>query len=147
MTISVFWEIVKPVAQTISFKELCIKEGFVQKHRNIGTMIFGVDAYLWITQCQAVFHKPRHAQMGKNPELKALFYKLAALNQAGVTAVFVFDGPNKPSVKRDKQVRAKPHWLVAEFIKLIELFGFHYHMEKLTRSWDISTILDALTEF
>ncbi|KAJ7817387.1 PIN domain-like protein, partial [Mycena olivaceomarginata] len=120
--------IVKPVAQTISFKELCIKEGFVQKHRNIGTMIFGVDAYLWITQCQAVFHKPRHAQMGKNPELKALFYKLAALNQAGVTAVFVFDGPNKPSVKRDKQVRAKPHWLVAEFIKLIELFGFHYHM-------------------
>ncbi|KAJ7822117.1 PIN domain-like protein, partial [Mycena olivaceomarginata] len=128
MTISVFWEIVKPVAQTISFKELCIKEGFVQKHRNIGTMIFGVDAYLWITQCQAVFHKPRHAQMGKNPELKALFYKLAALNQAGVTAVFVFDGPNKPSVKRDKQVRAKPHWLVAEFIKLIELFGFHYHM-------------------
>ncbi|KAJ7826418.1 PIN domain-like protein [Mycena leptocephala] len=93
----------------MSFKELCIKE-----RRDIGTMLIGVDACLWITQSQAVFHKPRHAQMGKNPELKALFYKLAILNQAGVSAVFAFDGSDRPSIKRDKQ--------------LIELFGFHYHM-------------------
>ncbi|KAJ7812763.1 PIN domain-like protein [Mycena leptocephala] len=128
MGISVFWEIAKGAAQTMSFKELCIKEGFIEKRRDIGTMLIGVDACLWITQSQAVFHKPRHAQMGKNPELKALFYKLAILNQAGVSAVFAFDGSDRPSIKRDKQVKKKPNWLVAEFIKLIELYGFHYHM-------------------
>ncbi|KAJ7839745.1 PIN domain-like protein [Mycena leptocephala] len=128
MGISVFWEIAKGAAQTMSFKELCIKEGFIEKRRDIGTMLIGVDACLWITQSQAVFHKPRHAQMGKNPELKALFYKLAILNQAGVSAVFAFDGSDRLSIKRDKQVKKKPNWLVAEFIKLIELFGFHYHM-------------------
>ncbi|KAJ7272662.1 PIN domain-like protein, partial [Mycena haematopus] len=120
--------IVKAAAQIMSLKELCAREGFLENRREIGTIIIGVDACLWLTQCQAVFHKPRHAQIGKNPELKALFYKLAALNQAGITAVFVFDGPNKAAVKRNKQVKAKPHWLVAEFTKLIDLFGFHHHM-------------------
>ncbi|KAJ7226354.1 PIN domain-like protein, partial [Mycena haematopus] len=119
--------IVKAATQIMSLKELCIREGFIENHREIGTLIVGVDACLWLTQCQAVFHKPSHAQIGKNPELKALFYKLASLNQAGIIAVFVFDGPNKPSIKRGKHVKAKPHWLVAEFTKLIGLFGFHYH--------------------
>ncbi|KAJ7231744.1 hypothetical protein B0H12DRAFT_1239860 [Mycena haematopus] len=128
MGITTFWEIVKAAAQIMSLKELCAREGFLENRREIGTIIIGVDACLWLTQCQAVFHKPRHAQIGKNPELKALFYKLAALNQAGITAVFVFDGPNKAAVKRNKQVKAKPHWLVAEFTKLIDLFGFHHHM-------------------
>ncbi|KAF7341664.1 hypothetical protein MSAN_02064600 [Mycena sanguinolenta] len=126
MTISVFWEVVKPAAQTMSLKELCIQEGFVEKRRNIGTIILGVDACLWITQCMAA----SHAQVGKNPELKTLFFKLAALNQTGVTAVFVFDGPDQPSTKRGKPARAvaRLHWLVPEFVKLVELFGFHYYM-------------------
>ncbi|KAJ7604102.1 PIN domain-like protein [Mycena polygramma] len=128
MTISAFWPTVKPAGQVMSFKEYCIKGGFVERQRATGTLLFGVDASLWLTQCQAVFHKPRHAQMGKNPEIRALFYKLAALNQTGASAVFVLDGKWKEPVKRGKQVRTKPHWLVGEFITLIGLFGFHYHM-------------------
>ncbi|KAJ6457149.1 PIN domain-like protein [Mycena vitilis] len=123
-----FWTTVKPAAQTASFKEVTIKEGFVEKRRETGTIIVGVDGCLWLTQCQAVFHKPRHAQAGKNPELKALFYKLAALNEIGLDAVIVFDGKHGPDVKRGKQVRKKLHWLIAEFVKLIDLFGFHSHM-------------------
>ncbi|KAJ7020063.1 PIN domain-like protein, partial [Mycena alexandri] len=80
---------------------------------------------LWLTQCQAAFYKPRHAQAGRNPELRALLYKVALLNQAGVIAIFVKDGPNRPNVKRNKHVRAQPHWLVAEFTEIIELFGFY----------------------
>ncbi|KAJ7660950.1 PIN domain-like protein, partial [Mycena polygramma] len=119
---------VKPAAQTASFKEVTINEGFIEKRRETGTILVGVDGCLWLTQCQAVFHKPRHAQAGKNPELKALFYKLVALNETGVDAVIVFDGKHGPDVKRGKQVKKKPHWLIAEFVKLIDLFGFHSHM-------------------
>ncbi|KAF7290007.1 hypothetical protein HMN09_01305400 [Mycena chlorophos] len=47
----------------------------------------GIDAMLWIVETQAVFHKPRHAQAGQNPELRALFYKVCALHNAGVAAL------------------------------------------------------------
>ncbi|KAJ7225061.1 hypothetical protein B0H12DRAFT_1240726 [Mycena haematopus] len=122
-----FWQLVQLASQNVSFKELCIQEGFIVNRREIGTMLVGVDANLWLAQCQMMFHKPNHAQKGRNPELRALFHKLVALHQVGVAAVFVFDGSNRPSVKRDKQVKAKPHWLVEEFTELIDLFGFHHY--------------------
>ncbi|KAF8144098.1 PIN domain-like protein [Mycena galopus ATCC 62051] len=106
----------------MSFKALNLSEG---NSRNTRAMIVGVAAYLWLTQCQAVFYHPRHAQAGRSPELRTLFFKLAALNDAGVIAVFIFDGPNRPPIKRNKRVRAQPHWLVEEFQELIELFGFY----------------------
>ncbi|KAJ7366949.1 PIN domain-like protein [Mycena albidolilacea] len=108
----------------MSFKDLNAREG---NGRSTKAIIVGVDASLWLTQCQAVFHKPRHAQMGRNPELRALFYKLASLSDAQVIAVFVFDGPHRPSTKRNKKVLRHPHWLVEEFTELIELFGFYFY--------------------
>jgi Holliday junction resolvase YEN1 len=65
--------------------------------------------------------------MGRNPELRALFYKLVSLSDAQVIAVFVFDGPHRPSTKRNKKVLRHPHWLVEEFTELIELFGFYFY--------------------
>ncbi|KAJ7097830.1 PIN domain-like protein [Mycena belliarum] len=123
MGVSGLWKILEPTARKMSFKQLNIQEGLTENGGS--TMVVGVDACLWLTQCQKVFHKPNHAQMGRNPELRILFYKLAALNQVGVIAVFVFDGPNRPSVKRNKRVKVNPHWLVEEFREMIELFGFH----------------------
>ncbi|KAJ7205194.1 PIN domain-like protein [Mycena pura] len=126
MGIEGFWQIASKAAQPMSFKYLNAE----LMNRNVGNpkpMVVGVDACLWLTQCQAVFHKPHHAQLGRNPELRALFHKLAALNDAGVTAVFVFDGSNRPSVKRNKNVRSQPHWLVKEFQEMIALYGFYTH--------------------
>ncbi|KAJ7611842.1 PIN domain-like protein [Roridomyces roridus] len=127
MGIPGLWPLVESTAQVMSFADLCVIEGFIQQTRSTGTIIIGVDAGLWMAQSQSVFHKPQHSQMGQNPELRVLFYKLGALNQVGCQALFVFDGPERPSVKRNKQVKAKPHWLVKEFTQLIELFGFHHH--------------------
>ncbi|KAK6991996.1 PIN domain-like protein [Favolaschia claudopus] len=126
-----------PPQKTISLKLLAAKGG------TSGVFRVGFDAWcvpqqssrlyltlsdsLWITQCQAVFHKPRHAQMGRNPELRALFYKAAALNAAGAEGVFVFDGTHKPLEKRGKRVKAKPHWLIEEFQEMVKKMGFHVH--------------------
>ncbi|KAJ7243794.1 PIN domain-like protein [Mycena rebaudengoi] len=120
-----FWPLAAPASKIMSFKELSADETISEKRRNTGAMVVGVDACLYLTQCEAVFHKPRHAQRGRNPELRILFYKLAALNEAGAIFVWVFDGPNRPSIKRNKRVRAKPHWLIEEFTEMINLFGFY----------------------
>ncbi|KAJ7217236.1 PIN domain-like protein [Mycena pura] len=105
----------------MSFK--CLSAEMISRNvANPKPMVVGVNACLWLTQ--AVFHNPHHAQLRRNPELRALFHKLAALNDAGVAAVFVFDGP---SVKRNKSVRPQPRWLVEEFQKMIELYGFYSH--------------------
>ncbi|KAJ7622226.1 PIN domain-like protein, partial [Roridomyces roridus] len=127
MGIPGLWKLLESSAHVMSFKELCLIEGPILEYRQTGSIIMGVDAGLWMTQCQTVFHKPHHAQMGSNPELRALLYKLVQLVQAGVVAVFVFDGPERPAVKRGKQVKTKPHWLVKGFIEMIEIFGFYHH--------------------
>ncbi|KAJ7791979.1 hypothetical protein B0H13DRAFT_2517700 [Mycena leptocephala] len=90
MGIPGFWELAASVSQTMPFMEFCTLIGLVENRRNIGTMIVGVDAGLWLTQCQTVFHKPHHAQMGRNPELRALFWKLAALNQEFTELIELF---------------------------------------------------------
>ncbi|KAJ7661717.1 PIN domain-like protein, partial [Mycena rosella] len=125
------------------FPPACIEEGFRANRRNTGVVVIGVDASVWMVQCQAVFWNPRHAQAGQNPELRTLFYKLAHLGASGAVAVFVFDGAKRPSVKRNTKVIKKPHWLTAEFQKMIALFGFYSY----TAEGEAEAELAALNRF
>jgi Holliday junction resolvase YEN1 len=56
-----------------------------------------------------------------------LFFRLAELSRSTIQAVFVFDGPERPNIKRGKAVRAHPHWLTSRFAQLVRAFGFHCH--------------------
>jgi Holliday junction resolvase YEN1 len=82
-------------------------------------------------------HQPNHAGRGKNPELRTIFYRLAQLVKVPFAAVFVFDGPGRPSEKRGKAVSSMTHWLVPDVWKLVEAFGFHCHQVR-SRSIHIS---------
>ncbi|KAJ7620670.1 PIN domain-like protein [Mycena rosella] len=143
MGIDDLWKILEPTFQTRSFRQLCIEEGFRANRRNTGAVVIGVDASVWMVQCQAVFWNPRHAQAGQNPELRTLFYKLAHLGASGAVAVFVFDGAKRPSVKRNTKVIKKLHWLTAEFQKMIALFGFYSY----TAEGEAEAELAALNRF
>ncbi|KAF9545126.1 PIN domain-like protein, partial [Agrocybe pediades] len=66
-------------------------------------------------------------QADLNLQLCALFYRLAWLSHSGVNAVFVFDGPKRPKVKRGKQVKPIVHRLSEPFKQLIAGYGFHSH--------------------
>ena len=82
----------------------------------------------WFYECQVFSSRGRqHLQAGQNPELRVLFYRLAALSRLPITAVFVFDGDRRPKIKRGKAVRIFPHWLTTSFRKLAEAFGFYCH--------------------
>ena len=74
-----------------------------------------VDVSIWLFQCQA-------AQGGENAELRTFFYRLCRLSICGIQALFVFDGPAKPPIKRGKASRhSAKHGLLK---KMLKLFGF-----------------------
>ncbi|KAF8135375.1 hypothetical protein K438DRAFT_1786890 [Mycena galopus ATCC 62051] len=100
MGIEGFWKIALRASQEMSFKALNAFEGIAAIQ----------ELWLW-GLTPTVFYHPRHAQAGRSPELRTLFYKLVALHDAGAIVVFVFDGPDRPSIKRNKKVKAQPHWL------------------------------------
>ncbi|KAJ7664883.1 PIN domain-like protein [Mycena rosella] len=68
-----------------------------------------------------------NARAGPNPQLRALFYRLAALLELPIRVVFVFDGPARPIIKRNTRVNTNGHWLTAQFQALIRDFGYHSH--------------------
>jgi Holliday junction resolvase YEN1 len=81
---------------------------------------------IWFTQAQFSF-RTGHAQAGENPELRSLFYKLASLLKLPIMPIFVFDGPDRPSVKRGVNVVTKPNWLTKPLQEVISAFGFQFY--------------------
>ncbi|RDB18870.1 Flap endonuclease GEN 1 [Hypsizygus marmoreus] len=128
MGIQDFWKHVEKAGQPTSLTNLAIEEGFKVDRRNTSTILVGIDTSLWYSQCQTEFQHPGlHAQRRENPELRALFYRLAALLRLPITPVFVFDGGKRPPYKRWKTAKYRPIWYSGHFEKMIRAFGFHCH--------------------
>jgi Holliday junction resolvase YEN1 len=68
-----------------------------------------------------------HHNAGENPEMRTLFYRLCHLLRHHTHAIFVFDGPGRPEIKRGKKVKKTPHWLKRAFVDMLGLFGFAVH--------------------
>jgi hypothetical protein len=86
---------------------------------NIQDLRLTTSSYIWI-KCKTVSTVGVH----NNPEL-TFFYKLADWHQLPIIFTFVFDGPNRPAVKRGHNVITTP---IATSLKpLIQAFGFHVH--------------------
>lgn len=63
--------------------------------------------------------------LGENPALRILFYRLCRLLALPIIPVFVFDGAERPRIKRGTQVQSeRPHGLKTGFTALLEAFGF-----------------------
>jgi len=70
---------------------------------------------------------------GENPALQILFYRLCRLLTLPIVPIFIFDGPDRPKVKRGINVKTtKPHWLSMPLKKFIEAFGFYWYMVGVT---------------
>ncbi|KAF9232474.1 PIN domain-like protein, partial [Melanogaster broomeanus] len=82
---------------------------------------------LWMAECQHSF-RHGHAQCGPNPELRTLLYKLARLCRTPADILLVFDGPEKPPLKRGKKVVHTPPWLTEPFKRFASAFGFETHV-------------------
>lgn len=69
--------------------------------------------------------KTRHSSTGPVPELYTIVSKLLHLARTPLVPVFVFDGPNRPIVKRGKHVKVREHWLVESFKAFADALGFY----------------------
>ncbi|KAI1495402.1 hypothetical protein F5X99DRAFT_403698 [Biscogniauxia marginata] len=79
-----------------------------------------IDISIWQFQVQA-------ARGGSNPAIRTLFYRLLRLLGLSIQPIFVFDGPNKPSFKRNKRAGRGDGVATAMAKRLIRLFGFKVH--------------------
>ena len=65
----------------------------------------------------------RHSNT-KNPELATLFARCCHLLRLPIYPVFVFDGPERPNVKRQKHVRGNCHWITVDMKEMLDCLGF-----------------------
>ncbi|KAF4971717.1 hypothetical protein FSARC_1516 [Fusarium sarcochroum] len=79
-----------------------------------------VDIAIWQFQGQA-------AQGGSNPELRNIFHRITRLLSYPVEPIFVFDGPYKPKVKRNKLSGRGDSVANAQAKRMIRLFGCNIH--------------------
>ncbi|KAI0056173.1 PIN domain-like protein, partial [Artomyces pyxidatus] len=120
MGISGLWNILHPAGQSRSFDHLAVADGFESNQSGKRAYRIGVDASLWFA----------HASFGKggtNPELRLLFYRLQDLAQLPILPLFVFDGRERPKVKRgSKMGKAGSHPLTPGLKKLLDVFGMEW---------------------
>jgi len=92
----------------------------------------------WMHSVCPVFQH-NHGGAGLSPELRTLFYQLAAILAMLIHAFFIFDGHARPNLKCSACVHKRSHWLVCPFQELLNAFGF---------SWcKVSTVVWYLVAF
>ena len=97
---------------------------------------------IWMNEAQtAISVKPgQGTRAGENPAIRILFYRLCRLLTLPIIPIFVFDGPDRPKVKRGVNVKTgKSHWLSLPFKKFIEVFGYLWYM--VSTSYNLEFLL------
>ncbi|KAI1428467.1 hypothetical protein F5Y12DRAFT_731852 [Xylaria sp. FL1777] len=102
-------------------KRISLTKLAVEKLEELGRPLrIAIDISIWQYQVQA-------AKGGSNPAIRTLFYRLLRLLGSSIQPIFVFDGPNKPTFKRNKRSGRGDGVATAMAKRLIKLFGFLVH--------------------
>lgn len=80
---------------------------------------------IWYYICSTPFLK-HHVNHGEHPELRVFVHKLLHLSRLPIHAIFVFDGPHRPAIKRGHRVVKRENFLFKAMVSFIKAFGFEY---------------------
>ncbi|KAJ7237486.1 hypothetical protein B0H12DRAFT_1190649 [Mycena haematopus] len=111
------WKELAPAAKVRSLTALAVVEGFEANPNGSRGFRLGIDASIW-------FFHAAYGKEGENPELRTLFFRCATLMRAPFLPLFVFDGPLRPGVKRNKKIHREAHKLAHGMRQIVESFGF-----------------------
>ncbi|KAJ7639046.1 PIN domain-like protein [Roridomyces roridus] len=129
MGISKLWEVVDDAAEKRSLLNLATNEGFKNDNRGIRGLVIGVDISIRIKAITAALRTAGILNPPPKLILERIFYQLCNFLLAPIIFVFVFDGPGRPSVKRNTRVVFREG--DAELIRILKTmildFGFFYY--------------------
>ncbi|KAF7367503.1 hypothetical protein MSAN_00813200 [Mycena sanguinolenta] len=113
------WKELAPAAKVRSLTEIAVVEGFEANPNGCRGFRLGIDASIW-------FFHAAYGKEGENPELRTLFFRCANLMRSPFLPLFVFDGPLRPKVKRNKKIHREMHKLSHGMKQIVEAFGFEW---------------------
>jgi holliday junction resolvase YEN1 len=114
-----------------------VVDGFEKNISGYRGFRVGIDASIW-------FFHAAYGREGENPELRTLFFRCARLLSLPFLPLFVFDGPKRPSIKRNKRITGNAHWLTNGMKNIIEAFGFEWKTARIPFLHHIHCILNNL---
>ncbi|KAF5390373.1 hypothetical protein D9757_005280 [Collybiopsis confluens] len=132
MGIKDFWPLVRNASVSIKVADLALDRGFLKNHYQSRALIIGVDARQVKYQVYG-FRAADRALPGlhtSDTTLTQLNQLLAQFLKASVAVVFVFDGQERASIKRKRQVlfNEPAHYRLAK--ELMGHYGFYVHTAK-----------------
>jgi Holliday junction resolvase YEN1 len=117
-------QLLRPAGQPRSLTHLAVVDGFQANRSGYRGFRVGIDASIW-------FFHAAYGREGENPELRTMFFRCSRLLGMPFLPLFVFDGPKRPSIKRNKRVSGNAHWLTNGMKNIIEAFGFEWKTVRL----------------
>lgn len=121
-----FWiliseQILEPAGQSHSLTKIAVVDGFENNESGRRGYRIGIDASIWYQ------HATHSSTAGANPEIRLLFFRLAKLARLPWIVLFVFDGRERPKVKRGSRMgKSGSHNLTAKFKEMIKWFGMEW---------------------
>ncbi|KAH9894731.1 hypothetical protein C8Q73DRAFT_691273 [Cubamyces lactineus] len=126
MGVSGLWEILNHAGQPRSLVNLAVVEGFEKNAYGTRSFRLGIDASIWLNHAQ--FSRGRMEEdRGANPEIRTLFFRLCKWSKMPFTLVFVFDGRQRPGIKRGSRMgKSGSHNLAKGFKALLDIFRIEW---------------------
>ena len=117
-----FLKIIGPAGVSRSLTHLAVVDGFESNSSGRRAYRIGIDASIWYKH--AAFSKG-----GENPELRLLFFRLRHLAELPILPLFIFDGRERPKIKRgSKMGKSGSHNMTQKFKELLDAFGMEWRM-------------------
>ncbi|KAH6914099.1 hypothetical protein BKA70DRAFT_1519374 [Coprinopsis sp. MPI-PUGE-AT-0042] len=114
------WEIINKVGASRSLAHVAIKDGFEANPSGHRGYRLGIDANIWLTHAKS-------SKDGENPAVRMLFFRILGLLEFPILPLFVFDGRNRPKLKRGSRMgKSGSHPHTKEFKQFLEALGVEW---------------------
>ncbi|KAI0323748.1 hypothetical protein GY45DRAFT_1439491 [Cubamyces sp. BRFM 1775] len=122
MGVSGLWQVLNHAGESRSLVNLAVVDGFEKNEYGTRSFRLGIDASIWLNHAQFSGGR-KDEDRGANPEIRTLFFRLCKWSKMPFTLVFVFDGRQRPGVKRGSRMgKSGTHNLANDFKKLLDIF-------------------------
>ncbi|KAH7915223.1 hypothetical protein BJ138DRAFT_1055368 [Hygrophoropsis aurantiaca] len=120
MGVQGLWDIINKAGQSRSLAILAVTDGFEKNTSGRRALRVGIDASIW-------YQHASFSKGGENPELRLLFFRLRSLAELPILPLFIFDGRERPQVKRGSRLgKSGSHGLTNGMKKLLDIFGMEW---------------------